>query len=139
MDDATAIAVLSALGQPSRLAAVRHLLGAWPGTLRAGALARACGLQPSALSQHLAILARTGLVHFERAGTTVNCRADAATMRQLMAFLARDCCGDRRDLCGGFAGVSPEPSGEAAGTSARRRIVPTFNVLFLGTRNAARS
>src|SRR6516165_5902776 len=98
MDVPTAIDSLSALGQPSRLAAVRHLLAAWPGALTAGALARACGLQPSAMSQHLAILVRTGLVELERIGNTVNCRAQPGAVRRLMAFLAHDCCGDRRDL-----------------------------------------
>ncbi|MBV8411190.1 MAG: metalloregulator ArsR/SmtB family transcription factor [Alphaproteobacteria bacterium] len=139
MESSTAIAVLSALGQPSRLAAVRRLLVAWPGTLRAGELAEACGLQPSALSQHLAILAHAGLVHAERAGTTMNYQADAGAVRQLMAFLARDCCGDRRDLLGSLAGMAAKLEDEPAGTPAQRRLQPTFSVLFLGTRNAARS
>ena len=135
MNPTTAIAALSALGQPSRLAAVRHLLATWPGTVRAGALAEACGLQPSALSQHLAILAHAGLVRLERIGNTVNYRADAAALRRLMAFLAKDCCGDRRDLLGGFAGVIAEVEEKPA----QRAMVAAFNVLFLGTRNAGRS
>jgi arsenate reductase len=139
MDVPTAIDALSALGQPSRLAAVRHLLAAWPGALRAGALAEACGLQPSALSQHLAILARAGLVRLERVGNTVECRADPGAMRQLMAFLARDCCGDRRDLLGSFAAAAAKLEDEPAGAPAQRAVQPSFNVLFLGTRNAARS
>ena len=56
-----------------------------------------------------------------------------------MAFLARDCCGDRRDLRGGFAGVVAESEDEAADAPTRRDVVPAFNVPFLGTRNAARS
>jgi arsenate reductase len=137
MDAPTAIDVLSALGQASRLAVVRHLLAAWPEALRAGALAQACGLQPSALSQHLAILAHAGLVQLERVGNTVNYSVQPAAVRQLMAFLAKDCCGDRRDLLGGFAGLAGEVVAQA--TRVQRRPVPAFNVLFLGTRNAARS
>src|SRR5689334_14980808 len=132
MDERAAIAVLSALGQPARLAAVRHLLAAWPQAVRAGVLAQACGLQQSALSPHLAILARARLVQFERVGNTVNYRVDAAALRGLMAFLAKDCCGDRGDLCGGFAGVAarePEPS-------RQRTVQPALNVLFVGARNA---
>jgi arsenate reductase len=147
MNAPTAIAILAALGQPTRLAAVRQLLAAWPGALPAGALARACGTPQSTMSDHLAILAPASLVRLERAGRTVNCRAEAATVRRLMAFLAQDCCGDRRDLLGGFAGVAPMADGlveggaegEPAGAPTQRAIVPAFNVLFLGTRNAARS
>jgi len=139
MDIATAIDALGALGQPTRLAIVRRLLAAWPEALPAGALARLCGTQPSTLSEHLAVLARAGLVRPERAGRTINYRAEAATLRQLMAFLASDCCGDRRDLCGGFAGVTAEAEDAAADAPTQRGIVPAFNVLFLGTRNAARS
>src|SRR5262249_11525651 len=95
MNAATAIAALGALGQPTRLAIVRRLLAAWPEALPAGALARLCGTQPSTLSEHLAVLARAGLVRPERAGRTINYRAEAATLRRLMTFLARDCCGDR--------------------------------------------
>jgi len=139
MDSPTAIAALGALAQPTRLAAVRRLLAAWPDALPSGELARLCGTPATTLSDHLAILARAGLVRAERAGRTVNYRAEAATLRELMAFLARDCCGDRRDLCGGFAGVGVEAEDEAADAPTRRRVVPAFNVLFLGTRNAARS
>src|SRR5262249_39312824 len=56
-----------------------------------------------------------------------------------MTFLARDCGGDRRDLCGGFAGVAAQAEDQAADAPTQRGIVPAFNVLFLGTRNAARS
>jgi arsenate reductase len=139
MNEAIAIAALGALGQPTRLAIVRRLLAAWPEPVTAGALARLCSTQPSTLSEHLAILARAGLVRPERAGRTVNYRADAATLRRLMAYLASDCCGDRRDLCGGFAGVAAEAEDQAADAPTQRGIVPAFNVLFLGTRNAARS
>jgi protein-tyrosine-phosphatase/DNA-binding transcriptional ArsR family regulator len=139
MNPSTAIAALGALAQPTRLAAVRRLLAAWPEALPSGELARLCGTPPTTLSDHLAVLARAGLVRAERAGRTVNYRAEAATLRELMAFLARDCCSDRRDLCGGFAGVGVEAEDEAADTPTRRRVVPAFNVLFLGTRNAARS
>ena len=131
MDSSTAIIALGALAQPTRLAAVRRLLAAWPDALSSGELARLCGTPPTTLSDHLAVLAR--------AGRTINYRAEAATLRQLMAFLAKDCCGDRRDLCGGFAGVAAVAEDEAADTPPQRGVVPAFNVLFLGTRNAARS
>jgi ArsR family transcriptional regulator, arsenate/arsenite/antimonite-responsive transcriptional repressor / arsenate reductase (thioredoxin) len=139
MDASIAIATFGALAQPTRLAAVRRLLAAWPDALPSGELARLCGTPPTTLSDHLAILARAGLVRAERAGRTINYRAEAATLRQLMAFLARDCCGDRRDLCGGFAGVAAAADDGAADAPVQRPVVPAFNVLFLGTRNAARS
>jgi protein-tyrosine-phosphatase/DNA-binding transcriptional ArsR family regulator len=139
LDSPTAIATLDALAQPTRLAAVRRLLAAWPDALSSGELARLCGTPPTTLSDHLAVLASAGLVRAERAGRTINYRAEAATLRQLMVFLAKDCCGDRRDLCGGFAGVGVEAEDEAADAPTQRGVVPAFNVLFLGMRNAARS
>jgi arsenate reductase len=147
MDAATATALMSALGQPTRLMAVRRLLSAWPGTLPAGALARACRTGPSTFSRHLAILARTGVVQLERAGTTVHCRADAGRLRALLAYLSRDCCRDRSELCGAFAGIADLdeagahlPARQPARAAAPSRgPVPALNVLFLGSRNAART
>ena len=58
--DATALAaVLSVLGDPTRLAILSHLRG---GEHRVGELAEHLGLAQSTVSQHLAILRGTGLI-----------------------------------------------------------------------------
>jgi DNA-binding transcriptional ArsR family regulator len=58
-DDAELAAALSALGDPTRRAVVR-LLGMQP--RRAGELAQALQMSPPALSRHLRVLRRSGLI-----------------------------------------------------------------------------
>lgn len=99
MESLTAIDALSALAQPTRLAAFRALVAAEPGGLAAGDLARALDVPANTLSAHLAILAQAGLVGSDRAGRSVIYRARTATVRDLTLFLLRDCCGGRPDLC----------------------------------------
>jgi DNA-binding transcriptional ArsR family regulator len=61
--DAGMVPVLSALADPTRLAVVA-LLGAGP--RRAGELATATGVAPPAMSKHLRVLLRAGVVADER-------------------------------------------------------------------------
>jgi arsenate reductase len=65
----------------------------------------------------------------------MNYRADVSAFRRLVTFLTNDCCGGRPELCGDIASVIPKetlPSRETV-------MSPAFNVLFLCTRNSARS
>src|SRR4051812_31634109 len=135
VDESAALDGLASLAQPTRLATVRRLLAAYPGSLAAGALAKACDAPHNTMSAHLAILMRAGLVEVERAGRTMNYRADVAAFRSLVMFLTRDCCGSRPELCGDIASLLPEESSLAA----EDLVSPAFNVLFLCTRNSARS
>ncbi len=84
---------LAALAQPHRLAAFRALVQRGPAGLAAGALADAVGLSPSALSFHLAHLARAGLVTRRRDGRHQLYAADFAAMTGLVGYLTENCCG----------------------------------------------
>ena len=134
MNDIAAIDRLASLAQPTRLAAVRRLLTAYPGSVAAGDLAKACEAPHNTMSAHLAILMRAGLIRVERAGRAMNYRADVNAFRELMVFLMGDCCSGRPDLCGDIARLVP-PNAEVPDPT----MVPAFNVLFLCTRNSARS
>ena len=135
MNEAAAIEGLASLAQPTRLAAIRHLLAAHPAAVPAGEIARICDAPHNTMSTHLGVLANAGLVHAERAGRMVNYRADLAQFRRVLTYLAGDCCGGRVDLCGDIARLIPK-SDTSVGESL---MAPAFNVLFLCTRNSARS
>lgn len=126
---------LGSLAQPTRLAAFRHLLVAFPESLAAGELARRCVVPHNTMSTHLTILSRAGLVTVEREGRGMNYRADVKAFRGLIRFLAGDCCGGRPDLCGDLARLLPEDIDDPEDNA----MSPAFNVLFLCTQNSARS
>jgi protein-tyrosine-phosphatase/DNA-binding transcriptional ArsR family regulator len=135
MDAIAAIDRLGSLAQPTRLAALRHLLAAHPGALAAGELAKVCDAPHNTMSTHLGVLMRAGLVQVERAGRSMNYRADIKAYRRLVTFLTSDCCGGRADLCGDIARLIPTDDSEPR----EKFMAPAFNVLFLCTRNSARS
>jgi ArsR family transcriptional regulator, arsenate/arsenite/antimonite-responsive transcriptional repressor len=99
MDSDTAIAVLAALAQPTRLATFKLLVRHEPGGLPAGEIARTIDVPQNTMSAHLAILARAGLVHADRHSRQIIYRADIARLRALMLFLAQDCCAGSPELC----------------------------------------
>jgi DNA-binding transcriptional ArsR family regulator len=88
MNDDSALGVLAALAHPTRLDAFRLLVRHEPS-----------GLMQSTFSTHLAVLAKAGLVRSEKRGRQQIQRASIDTLRGLMTFLARDCCGGRAELC----------------------------------------
>ncbi|WKA31471.1 metalloregulator ArsR/SmtB family transcription factor [Bradyrhizobium roseum] len=129
--EASAIEGFGSLAQPTRLAAVRHLLAAHPGSLPAGEIARLCEVPHNTMSSHLSILSRAGLISAEKDGRSMNYRADIDGFRGLLEFLSRDCCNGRPELCGDAFDLPSEATG--------RFMTPAFNVLFLCTKNSARS
>ena len=129
-----AIDRLASLAQPTRLNAFRRLLAAHPGSLPAGELARACEAPHNTMSTHLGVLMRAGLISVERSGRSMNYRADVKAFRHLVTFLTSDCCNGRPDLCGDIARLVPRDE-----ESKEQFMEPAFNVLFLCTRNSARS
>src|SRR5579859_4662239 len=135
IDANDAIEGLGSLAQPTRLAAFRHLLAAHPESLPAGEIARRCEVPHNTMSTHLAILSRAGLITVERQGRVMNYRADLSGFRQLVTFLARDCCGGRPELCGDLAKLVSQQV-EGIGDSF---MTAAFNVLFICTHNSARS
>jgi ArsR family transcriptional regulator len=93
MSEPTIVTALAALAQTHRLAAFRALVQAGPVGVAAGALADALGLQPSALSFHLAQLVGAGLIARRRDGRHLFYTADFAAMTGLVAYLTENCCG----------------------------------------------
>jgi len=99
MDSDSAIAVLSALAQPSRLECFRLLVSHEPTGLAAGEIARRIGVPQNTMSTHLAILVRASLIQSERQSRSIVYRARLETLRDLSLFLLKDCCGGDATLC----------------------------------------
>jgi arsenate reductase len=135
IDESAAIEAFASLAQPTRLAAFRRLLSAHPEAVPAGEIAKACDVPHNTMSSHLAILTRAGLIAVERQGRAMNYRADLRGFRGLLGFLARDCCNGRPELCGGLARLMHQEIEDMRDNA----VAPAFNVLFLCTRNSARS
>lgn len=99
MDIDSALPALAALAHPTRLDAFRLLVRNEPQGLSTGELVEASGLSQSTFSTHLAVLAKACLVKSEKRGRQQIQRADIDTLRELMLFLAKDCCQGRPELC----------------------------------------
>lgn len=99
MDDHNALFALAALAHPTRLHAFRLLVRHEPDGLSTGELVEATGLTQSTFSTHLAVLARAELVRAEKRGRHMIQRARMERLRDLMLFLAKDCCQGRAELC----------------------------------------
>lgn len=95
-----AIRALAALAQEHRLAIFRLLVECGASGLPAGEIGERIGLSPTSASFHLKELDRAGLVDAKREGRFIRYRFNVETMRALLAFLTRDCCQGRPELCG---------------------------------------
>ena len=133
--EATAIEGFGSLAQPTRLAAVRHLLSVHPESLSAGEIARRCDVPHNTMSTHLGVLSRAGLIAAEKDGRSMNYRADVTGFRGLLKFLSHDCCNGRPELCGDAFDLTSKAIEEPT----EKFMTPAFNVLFLCTHNSARS
>ncbi|WP_332698656.1 ArsR/SmtB family transcription factor [Bosea sp. (in: a-proteobacteria)] len=100
MDNSQAILALAALAQPTRLDTFRLLVRREPEGVPAGELAKLLVVPQNTMSAHLAVLTRAGLIVGERQSRSIIYRADLAGFRTVIAFLLKDCCGGRADLCG---------------------------------------
>jgi ArsR family transcriptional regulator len=85
---------LAALGTPVRLRLIRLLVRAGDEGMTVGDLQRRLEMPASTHAHHLAALVRTGLVHQDRRGREVFCRADFAAVRGLGKYLSDQCCAD---------------------------------------------
>jgi DNA-binding transcriptional ArsR family regulator len=99
MESIEAIAALAALAQSTRLETFRLLVRREPGGVPAGELARLMDVPQNTMSAHLAVLARAGLARGERQSRSILYRADLDRFREVVAFLLRDCCGGRPEVC----------------------------------------
>jgi DNA-binding transcriptional ArsR family regulator len=121
MDELAALECLSALSQPTRLKALRHLVAREPRGIAAGDVATLLDVPQNTMSTHLAILARCGLVRSERQSRSIIYRADVARFQALLVFLLQDCCGGRPEVCAPIvAGITP-CCPQTSGAKERRR------------------
>ena len=99
MDSRSAIEAFTALAQPTRLKVFRQLVKAHPGQIAAGEIARNCNVPHNTMSEHLAVLTRSGLAAARRDGRMMYYCVDLDGFRALVSFLMRDCCNDRAEIC----------------------------------------
>lgn len=133
MDGSEAAQLFGALAQETRLAVLRLLVAAGPSGLPAGAIADRLAAAPSSVSFHLSALERVGLTQSTRQGRNIIHAVRLLALRDLIAFVTETCCGSRPELRGDIARLFPDLLVESP------RMTPAFNVLFLCTRNSARS
>lgn len=114
MKDATAVAVLSALAQETRLSVFRLLVEQGPAGLPAGQIAERLELAPATLSFHLKELTASGLTLSRQDGRFVIYSANYEAMDELMSFLTRNCC----------AGSSCEASTRSCAKTSKHTKVP---------------
>jgi protein-tyrosine-phosphatase/DNA-binding transcriptional ArsR family regulator len=133
MEIADAAQIFGALGQESRLSALRLLLDRAPEGVSSGELADRLSMPASTTSFHLSALEKAGLVETSRQGRQILYSVRTSALRELLAFLTEACCGGQPELCADLVSLLPAPAEKVAG------VQPAFNVLFLCTRNSARS
>jgi protein-tyrosine-phosphatase/DNA-binding transcriptional ArsR family regulator len=133
MESKDAALGFAALAQETRLNLMRLLASRGASGMAAGEVAAALGQVPSTLSFHFAQLEEAGLIQSTRQGRHIIYAVRFAGLRSLLSFLTETCCSGRPDLCGDLARLLPEDPPE------ERRMTAAYNVLFLCTRNSARS
>ena len=121
MDETLAIGALAALAQPTRLAVFRKLIKVHPDEIAAGDIARASKVPHNTMSTHLAVLTRAGLVSVRREGRMMHYGADLDGFRSLMAFLMRDCCNGRAEICAPLVAELSCCAPSSAPRSARKK------------------
>jgi DNA-binding transcriptional ArsR family regulator len=100
MEIKQAAKALTALAQESRLAVFRLLVPTGSAGLPAGEIADELGIPSATLTFHLKELSHAGLVESRREGRSIIYSLRCDTMRELLTFLARDCCQGQPELCG---------------------------------------
>jgi DNA-binding transcriptional ArsR family regulator len=104
-DDVTAF---EALAQPTRLAALRHLLAAGNVGVPAGVLAKNLDVPHNTLSFHLSFLVKAGLATVSKQGRQMIYRADAGRFQTLIRAMAADATPS------GACGITEDPRTGAA-------------------------
>lgn len=133
METPAAALIFGALSQETRLAVLRLLISAGPTGLPAGEIVDQVGMPASTISFHLSALERAGLTQSTRQSRQIIHAARISALRELIVFLTEACCSGRPELCGDIACLLPIEQEEGP------PMTPAFNVLFLCTKNSARS
>lgn len=128
MDIDSASALFSTLGHPGRLSVYRLIMRHMPQAVRPTEISQALGLKQNTLSHYLADLESVGLIVSTREGRSILYSIALPHARNLIDFLARDCCRGRPDLCDLIiTRADPEMTQRP------------YNVLFICSGNSARS
>ena len=131
----SATSALAALAHEGRLALFRLLVRRLPGRVTPSELVSSLGLSPSLASAQLTVLSRAGLVSRVRQGKSWLYRAEIERLDALVRYLVEDCCRGRPGLCA----VAPMPAPCRSSNAEHAMQTAPFNVLFVCTRNSARS
>ena len=99
MEIKQAVIALTALAQESRLRIFRLLVPAGEDGLAAGEIAERLEIPPATLTFHLKELNHAGLVESRREGRSIFYSLRVEGMRELLTFLADDCCQGHPELC----------------------------------------
>ena len=100
LDYDNAAALLSQLGNPTRLRIVRELVRAGKTGMAVGEIQHQLGTPNSTLSHHLNHLKRVGLVKQHRESTILRCFVDFQAIDAIVNFLTEECCVADREAQG---------------------------------------
>lgn len=103
MELRNAVAALSALAHPGRLAVFRMLVQAGREGVAAGEIARQLDVPANTLSSNLNILSHADLIENRRVGRSVIYSARYESMADLLEYLMEDCCGGNPEICARLA------------------------------------
>lgn len=93
METKSAVTLLAALAQETRLAIFRLLVIQGAAGMNAGKIGETLAIAPATLSFHLKELARANLIEARQDGRFIHYTVCFPTMNALLGFLAEDCCG----------------------------------------------
>lgn len=96
MKPETAVDLLSALAQNSRLSVFRLLVQKGPEGMSAGEIAERLQVAPNALSFHLKELSHAGLLKSRQEGRFIYYAPDFRVMNALLGYLTENCCAGSR-------------------------------------------
>lgn len=91
-DYENAAALLSQLGNITRLKIVRELVRAGKAGKPVGEIRDVLDIPNSTLSHHLGHLKHVGLIHQEREGTILRCFVNYEQIDGIVSFLTEECC-----------------------------------------------
>ncbi len=92
MDYDNAAALLSQLGNPTRLRIVRELVRVGRTGMAVGEIQKKLEIPNSTLSHHINHLRNVGLVKQERESTVLRCKVDFKYIDAIVKFLTEECC-----------------------------------------------
>lgn len=92
MKTKSAVSLLAALAQETRLSVFRLLVQHGPEGLPAGRIAERLDISPATLSFHLKELTNAGLTRSRQEGRFIIYSANYRAMNDLLSFMTKNCC-----------------------------------------------